>query len=151
MWGKHSHGFTNVRDYPPMFHFKHFNRISLIIQACQSSRPSKTPAELAKMRRATDTKEWVSERSSSMALVLSGDMPPCQFCQHNVDWKRVDTCKSPLEVWSLQERDFIAAQMSIKCKKSQLCDIIKRQQPSVSLPTYVASLRINVVSIKCQR
>lgn len=29
--------------------------------------------------------------------------------------------------------------MSIKCKKSQLCDIIKRQQPLVSLPTYICS------------
>lgn len=29
--------------------------------------------------------------------------------------------------------------MSIKCKKSQLCDIIKREQPLVSLPTYICS------------
>lgn len=29
---------------------------------------------------------------------VSGDMLSCEFCQHNADWKCVDTCKKPLKI-----------------------------------------------------
>ncbi len=102
----------------PIHHFKRTSH-TLPNDASISKQLPKMPAKSAiKLQNLPLTSKYRAEQFSN-DFYASGDMFFCQFCQHTVDWKRVDTCCLKL-MWKTRKNYTLWNSNKSKWKKQTL-------------------------------